>query len=67
MRAKCVFTSPMRMLQVLLRLRETRLCVEFAGGGRGAVVRECRVSEGTFEELHAAGAPPAEVGRCVGC
>ncbi len=49
-------------IQVLVRLRETRLCIEFgAGGQRGRVVRECKESEGTFDELRAAGAPPAEV------
>lgn len=50
-------------MQVLLRLRETRVCVEFAEGQRGTVVRECKVTEGTFEELRAAGAPSAEVCR----
>lgn len=48
-------------LQVLVRLRETRLCVEFTADARGRIVRECKTSEGTFQELQAGGAPPAEV------
>jgi hypothetical protein len=49
----------LRVDRVLVRLYETRFLADFrAGPGQPQVTREVRCCEGTFESLHAAGAPP---------
>ncbi len=52
----------LRVDRVLVRLYETRLMGSFhRAPGALLVSREVRHSEGTFEQLRAAGAPPAGV------
>ncbi|EIE23570.1 TIP41-domain-containing protein [Coccomyxa subellipsoidea C-169] len=49
----------LRVDRVLVRLYETRYMADFrAGPGQPQVTREVRCCEGTFNALHAAGAPP---------
>lgn len=52
----------LRVDRVLVRLYETRLMGSFCRApGAPLVRRELRRSEGTFEQLRSAGAPPAGV------
>ena len=54
----------LRVDRVLVRLYETRLLGSLhRAAGAPLVTRELRRSEGTFEQLRSAGAPPAGV-RC---
>ena len=53
----------LRVDKVLVKLRETRLFCPFNTDSTvGPVIREIKYSEGTFEELSKAGAPPDGVG-----
>ena len=53
----------LRVDKVLVKLRETRLFCPFSTDSTvGPVIREIKYSEGTFEELSKAGAPPDGVG-----
>ncbi len=54
----------LRVDRVLVRLYETRYMADFrAGPGQPQVTREVRCCEGTFNALHAAGAPPDGVSQ----
>ncbi|KAL3153289.1 hypothetical protein ABBQ38_011634 [Trebouxia sp. C0009 RCD-2024] len=49
----------LRVDKVLVKLRETRIFCPFSDNTTvGPIIKEIRYSEGTFEELSAAGAPP---------
>lgn len=49
----------LRVDKVLVRLRETRIFCPFLDkASPGPIIREVKFSEGTFEELSKAGAPP---------
>ena len=49
----------LRVDKVLVKLRETRMFCPFSDATTvGPVIREVKYSEGTFEELSQAGAPP---------
>lgn len=54
----------LRVDQVLVKLRETRLFCPFSTDSTvGPIIREIKYSEGTFEELSKAGAPADGVGK----
>lgn len=58
----------LRVDKVLVKLRETRLFCPFTTDSTvGPVIREIKYSEGTFEELPKAGAPPDGVGKFTQC
>lgn len=58
----------LRVDKVLVKLRETRLFCPFSTDSTlGPVIREIKYSEGTFEELSKAGAPPDGVGTFTQC
>ena len=58
----------LRVDKVLVKLRETRLFCPFTTDSTvGPVIREIKYSEGTFEELSQAGAPPDGVGKLTIC
>lgn len=53
----------LRVDKVLVKLRETRMFCAFSTDAVvSPVIREVKYSEGTFEELSKAGAPPDGVG-----
>ena len=55
----------LRVDHTLVRLRETRyFCNTSSPTQEACIIRETTHSEGTFEELGAAGAPPEGVCRC---
>lgn len=56
----------LRVDKVLVKLRETRIFCPFSDNTTvGPIIKEIRYSEGTFEELSAAGAPPDGVSCCM--